>query len=318
MLTIDPMLGRAEDASRPSEDGGDGPGRGGLNNSEVGNMKVLQDVKVTYKMEGASFLARLKPFLQVKFGAAIDETRKALEQEKFRSSGGVSGKARLDPRNHEIARVALWKYAPIMLFSKEVSRPDWQEILKMYEGTVKVVYEEEFRDAVYAWKQDARTPTHDEKDLLFTSHQEKKEEGLTSSLQRNATVKLSRTKTTITKTFKVGEDGSRSKLDSLQDGKPHPYEVFGLALDGMVRLICIEQNFVSQFFHLSSVEQIDFFDAVSVSPDTRNGVDLSRLRIKDPDLNTAKQLTWALETLFSFFKKDMSNFVEWSLEHDPL
>lgn len=126
MLTIDPSLSFS--GSRPSEDGGSlSSGRpGGFGNSEIGSMRVLQEKKDVYKDEAAMFLRRLKTFLQVKFAAAVDETRKALEREKGNNLTRSAGRAKLDTRNHDLARETLWRYGPLMLFAREVDRLEWK------------------------------------------------------------------------------------------------------------------------------------------------------------------------------------------------
>ena len=132
MITIDPSLSLS--GPRASEDGSVRSGKpGGFGNSEIGSMRVLQEKKDVYKNESVQFLRRLKPFLQVKFGAAIDETRKALEHEKGSNLTRAAGKAKLDPRNHDLSRSLLWRYSPLMLFSREVDRIEWEELMKTYE-----------------------------------------------------------------------------------------------------------------------------------------------------------------------------------------
>ncbi len=240
MLTIDPSLSTT--MSRPSEDNSLGSGKpGGYGNSEIGSMRVLQEKKDVYKNEIAMFLRRLKPFLQVKFGAAIDETRKALEREKGSNLTRSAGKAKLDPRNHDLARELLYKYSPLMLFSREVDRLEWEELMKMYEMACRPLYQDEFRDATFAWKRIARKPVGDEGDVLFTSQIEKQTEGIATTA-RKLTVKRSQT---LAKSLRspIGDNTSKSSLDK-SDGRLHPYEVFAGVLDETTPIMCMEQNFV--------------------------------------------------------------------------
>jgi hypothetical protein len=316
MLTIDPSLSFA--GPRPSEDGSLSSGRpGGFGNSEIGSMRVLQEKKDVYRNESVSFLRRLKPFLNVKFGAAIDETRKALEREKGGNLTRSAGKVKLDPRNHDLARNILWRYSPLMLFSREVDRPEWEEMLKTYEIACKPLYQDEFRDAVFSWKRVARKPTGDESDILFTSQIEKQTEGIATTA-RKLTVKRSQT---LAKSLRspIGDNSSKISVDKGTDGRLQPYEVFAGALDEMIPIMSMEQNFIVEFFHITSLEQHDFPDAVSAAPpDMRQGGDLRRPRVMEPNRDLAKIVVQSMEEVYSFFPSDMQALVNWSLQADPL
>jgi hypothetical protein len=315
MVTIDPSLSAPE--TRASEDGSVRSGKpGGFGDSEIGSMRVLQEKKDVYRNESIIFLRRLKPFLQVKFAAAIDETRKALEREKGSNLTRVAGKAKLDSRNHDLSRNVLWKYSPLMLFSREVNREEWAEFRKSYEFVTHQLYQDEFREAVFAWKRIARKPTGDESDVLFTSQIEKQTEGIATTA-RKLTVKRSQT---LAKSLRspIGDHSSKTAVDK-SDGRLQPYEVFGGALDEMIPIMTMEQNFMVEFFHVSSLEQHDFPDAVAASPpDQRRGGDLRRPRVMDPDRDLAKQVVFMMDDIYSFFASDVQSLVDWSLQADPL
>jgi hypothetical protein len=314
MLTIDPSLGLS--GPRPSEDGSLKSGQvGGIGNSEIGNMRVLQEKKDVYRMEVAAFIRRLKPFLQVKFGAAVDETRKALEREKG-SSLARAGKVKLDPRNHDLSREVLWRYSPLMLFSREVDRPNWEELMKTYETVARPLYQDEFRDAVFAWKRIAKKATGEESEILFTSQIEKQTEGIATTA-RKLTVKRSQTLAKSLRSPLGGDNSSKTSVAS--DGKLQPYEVFGGILEEMIPIVSMEQNFIVEFFHVTSLEQYDFPEAVALAPpNERRGGDLRRPRVMDPNRELAKQVVQSMEEVYSFFQGDMQLLVDWSLQSDPL
>jgi hypothetical protein len=279
-------------------------------------MRVLQEKKDVYKNESVSFLQRLKPFLQVKFGAAIDETRKALEREKGTNLNRVAGKAKLDSRNHDLARSLLWRYSPLMLFSREVNPTEWEDLIKTYELVCRPLYQDEFRDAVFAWKRIARRPTGDEGEILFTSQVEKQTDGLATTARR-LTVKRSQT---LAKSLRspIGDNSSKAVLDK-SDGRLHPYEVFGGALDEMIPIMSMEQNFIVEFFHVTSLEQYDFPEAVAAAPpEMRQGVDLRRPKVMDPNRDLAKKVVASMDEIYSFFLGDMQALVDWCLQADPL
>jgi hypothetical protein len=315
MLTIDPSLGVS--SSRPSEDGSLGSTRpGGYGNSEIGSMRVLQEKKDVYKGEITLFLRRLKPFLQIKFAAAIDETSKAMEQEKKGNLSRAAGRAKLDSRNFDLARNILWKYSPLMLFAREVDRLEWEELLKMYEAACRPMYQNQFREVVFAWKRIVRKPIGDESDILFTSQVEKQTEGIATTA-RKLTVKRSQT---LAKSLRspIGDSTGKSSQDKV-DGRLQPYDIFAGLLDETIPIIIMEQNFLVEFFHISSLEQHDFPDAVNAaSPDLRRGSDLKRTRVMDPNRDLAKLVVNSMEEIYSSYAPDMQGLVEWTLQADPL
>lgn len=315
MLTIDPSLGVS--GPRRSEDGSLNSGKpGGYGNSEIGSMRVLQEKKDVYRDEIAMFIRRLKPFLQVKFGAAVDETRKALEREKGSNLARAAGRVKLDPRNHDLCRDVLWRYSPLMLFSREVDRLEWEELMKMYEGVTRPLYQDEFRDAVFAWKRIGRKATGDEGDILFTSQVEKQTEGIATTA-RKLTVKRSQT---LAKSLRspIGDNGSKTNIDK-SDGRIPPYEVFSGVLEEVIPIMSMEQNFIVEFFHVSSLEQHDFSDAVSQAPpDSRRGGDLRRPRVMDPNRDLAKTVVQSMEEVYSFFAGDLQALMDWALQSDSL
>ncbi len=318
MLTIDPSLSFSGSAPRSSEDGSLNSGKvGGFGSSEIGSMRVLQEKKDVYKNESINFLRRLKPFLQVKFAAAIDETRKALERERGNNLTRSAGRAKLDTRNHDLAREVLWKYGPLMLFAREIDRLEWEELLKVYEMVCKPLYQDEFRDAVFAWKRISRKPTGDEGDILFTSQIEKQTEGIATTA-RKLTVKRSQT---LAKSLRspIGDSNNKSTSDKGPDGRLQPHEVFSGALEEMIPVMSMEQNFIVEFFHITSLEQLDFPEAVAAaSPEKRLGGDLKHPRVMERNRDLAKLVVQSMEEAYTFWGGDMQALLDWSLQADPL
>lgn len=317
MLTIDPSLSLS--GSRPSEDGSLTSSRpGGFGGSEIGSMRVLQEKKDVYRNQSTMFLQRFKPFLNVKFAAAIDETRKALEREKGNNLARVPGKAKLDPRNHDLARDALWKYSPLMLFSREVDRLEWEDIIKTYEMVCRPLYQDEFRDAVFSWKRIAKKPTGDENDMLFTSQVEKQTEGIATTA-RKLTVKRSQTLAKSLRSPIGGDNSSKASIDRTTDGRLQTHEVFSGILEEMVPIVSMEQNFIVEFFHVTSLEQHDFPDAVAAAPPSARRVgDLRRTKVMEPNRDLAKLVIQSMEEIYSSFPNDMQALIDWCLQADPL
>lgn len=315
MVTIDPSLSIS--GPRPSEDGSLRSGKaGGFGNSEIGSMRVLQEKKDVYRATSVEFLQRLQSFLHMKFRAAIDETRKALDREKGGNLTRAAGKGKLDPRNHDLARNMLWRYSPLMLFSREVAHVEWEKFLQDYELACKPLYQDEFRDAVFAWKRVARKPHGDESDILFTSQTEKHTEGIASTAARKLTVKRSQTLAKVRSP--MGDSGNKTSVDKA-DGRLQHHEVFAGALDEIVPIMSMEQNFIVEFFHVTSLEQHDFADSIAAAaPDMRRGSDLRRPKIMDPNRSLAKRVVQTMEEIFTFFSGDVQALVDWSIQIDPL
>lgn len=304
MIKIDPTLGNSE--SRKSEDE-NGDQTLGLD-SDYGKMRIVQEKKEMYLSESSQFMRRLVVFMERQFSEAFRETKNALD-------GALSKKA--DARNHEAGRDLLWLYSPLILYARDVDLDNWNRILQIYQDRSHPVYKAEFRDAMEAWKKNARKMTGDETELLFTAQQEKKEEGLATTA-RKLTVKRSQT---LARTLRspLG-DGSRSNLvDKTPDGRALPYEVFAGVLDDLLPLVEMEQNFIVDFFHATTLEQSDFPDLVAASrPHDRRGGDLKRHRLMEPDRDLARRVTKAMEAIFVFLESSLQQLVDWVLNMDPL
>ncbi|KAL1624200.1 hypothetical protein SLS54_004130 [Diplodia seriata] len=295
MITIDPAIRQGAEVV---------DGASGMGNSELSNMRALQEKKQRYLQEAAIFLKRLGQHMDMTFGAALLNTRDAISRQ---NAGSVS--TRLDPATHDFARNALWQYSPLLLFAKEIDLQTWDNLLKMYQARARPVYQEEFRDNATAWKKMARRPTGEEQDLLFTS-QEKDTETLKTTA-RKLTVKRSGT------LARGLRSNSNEKAD--KGGRLYPYEAFAGALDEMAPLVFTEQNFVVEYFHASSTENVDFADAVtSAPPHARKGSNLLARKMFEPDRALAKRVVEVMDDIFSFWPTELQNLVEFVVNSDPL
>jgi hypothetical protein len=301
MIKIDPTLGNSD--ARASEDA-NGDHALGLE-SDYGKMRIVQEKKEMYRTESAQFMRRLVIFMERQFSEAYAETKRALD-------GALSKKA--DARNHEAGRDLLWMYSPLILYARDVDLDNWDRILQVYQDRSHPVYKAEFKDAMEAWKKNARRAMGDESELLFTAQQEKKEEGL-STTARKLTVKRSQTLARLRSPLL---DGSRSS-DKTPDGKFLPHEVFAGVLDDLLPLAEMEQNFIVDFFHATTLEQTDFPELVAAArPQDRRGGDLRRHRLMEPDRDLARRVTKAMEAIFSFLETSLQQLIDWALSLDPL
>lgn len=294
MVTIDPTL--RQHASVGDADSS----TGGLGTSEVANMRALQEKKDTYNMECTLFIERLRGHLDITFGAAFMSAKDALT----RSGNSLKASTKFEPGPHDLARALLWRYSPLLLFIRDVDTDAWQSLMKLYQTHAQAVYRNEFRDNILTWKQAARKRL-DDAEILFTTH-EKESESLASTA-RKLTVKRSQT---LAKTLRTA---SGDKIGN-QDGKAFPYEAFAGALEEMTSLILMEQNFIVDYFHATSNENLDFADAVMAAPpEGRRGTNLHARKLYEPNRSMAKRVCEVMEDLFSFWLSDMQNFVEWTL-----
>lgn len=306
MITIDPRL--RQPGSRPSSSSGhlrlDPNSSLDRVGNEVSTMRAVQEKKDRYRVESVQFVQRFKQFMLSKFREAEAQTSKAVETK--RHSNMPTSNSKLDLRRRDASRAGLWTYSPLMLFAREMDLFEWEEILRLYESTAKKTYQEEFRDNISAWKRTARKPTGDDQDYLFTS-QEKESDNIVA---RKLTVK--RTKTL--------REGSRNPSgEKPQDGGINGFEAFAGALYDMSQAIFLEQNFVVDLFHISSLENAEFPDLAAASlPETRMGGNIGERKLFDPDRNMAKRVQNMMDDMYSFWPSEMQTFVDWTVKQDAL
>lgn len=305
MMKIDPSMGNTETRKSEDESGDQSLGL----DSDYGKMRIVQEKKEMYVAESSQFMRRFVEFMARQFDEAARATKAALD-------GALSKK--VDPRNHEAGRDILWMYSPLVLYARDVDLDNWNRTLQIYQERTSPIYKAEFKEAMEAWKKNARKMTGDESEILFTSQQEKKEEGLATTA-RKLTVKRSQT---LARSLRspLGSEGSRANLaEKTPDGRSLPFEVYAGVLDDLLPLVEMEQNFIVDFFHASTLEQSDFPDLVAASrPRDRRGGDLKRHRLMEPDRELARRVTRAMEVIFQFLESNLQQLMDWVLGMDPL
>lgn len=305
MIKIDPSLGG--DQARRSEDVGIETDRSmGLDKSDYGKMRIVQEKKQMYLQESSLFMRRLIEYMARQFIEAQGETSRQLNEALSR---------KVDSRHHDAGRDMLWSYSPLVLYARDVDRKNWDRLLQLYQGQTQPVYKREFQQIIAAYKKYARKMPPDElADLLFTSHAERKEEGIATTA-RKLTVKRSQT---LAKSLRSPLDGSKTNLKS-SESHSLPCETFASVLDDLLPLVEMEQNFIVDFFHATTLDQSDFPDAVAASrPRDRSGGDLKRHRLMEPDRDLARRVTRAMETIFAFLDPELNNLIHWVLASDSL
>ena len=304
MLTIDPKLrhnvGKSIDMDQASLRRRSSVGHA---TSELSSMHAVREKKETFRRESIDFIQRLKRHLSRMFLDMEQRTKDALESNRSTKAPAISTK--LDHHVRDAAKNDLWLFSPLILFAREMEPPEWEGILRMYESRIKTQYQEEFVDNVSAWKKVTRKPTGDEQDVLFTT-QEKENESLVG---RKLTVKRS-------KTVRAGDRISSG--DKPKDGKVTAYEAFAGALTEAARVIFVEQNFVVDLFHASSLDSQDFIDAHAIDPAQRGAGDLMVKKPFDPDRDMAKTVSAVMEEIYSFWPAELQGLADWTIKQDAM
>lgn len=305
MMKIDSSITGSE--LRKSEDGSSGSQQSSLN-TDYGKMRIVQEKKEMYRSESAAFLQRFSAFMARQFEKASQEIKGVVD-------GALSKK--VDPAHHDVGRELLWRYSPLVLYAREVDLEGWNQCLQAYQERNLPLYKFRFKDIADSWKRNARKSTGEEAELLFTTEIERQHEG-TMTTARKLTVKRSQT---LARSLRnpLGEGSSKTSLDKVSDGRNLPYEVYAGMMDDLIPLVEIEQNFIVDFFHATTLETADFPDlVVATKPRDRRGGDLKRHRLMEPDRELARRVTRAMEAIFSFLEQDLQNTVDWVLSQDPL
>ena len=309
LVTIDPAFvessrsGTTKDLRRMASNSGFG-------NSELATMQALQEKKNRYLNESAMFLDRLKKHMDITFGAAFMETKDALSNINMANTPSTESNIVA----HDAGRNTLWMLSPVILFAKEIDRASWISLIRVYQTQAAPVYQDEIRDNIQAWKGFARKPTGDEQDLLFTA-QEKETESITGAA-RKLTVKRSQT---LARGLRAASGDKETKANKTQDGKLYAYDVFSKVLEDISPLLLTEQNFITDFFHATSTNSVDFPDAVNTAPPEKRRATNLRLRKQfESDRAMAKQVAEVMEEIFSFWPTEIQGLVAWAIKADPL
>ncbi|KAF4336416.1 hypothetical protein FBEOM_9707 [Fusarium beomiforme] len=279
-------------------------------NPDFKQMRIVQEKKLVYDQESAMFIGRFVAFMSRQFDHAFTETKIAME-------GALSRK--VDPIHHELGRDILWQFSPLMLYARDMHPDEWNQLIQIYQDKGQPVYRVEFQAVIASWRRNARQATGEEAEILFTSAVEKHQEGGVATTARKLTVKRSGTLARALRSPR--EEGSqKSKADKgVSDNRDAPYEVFAGVMDNLLPLMQMEQNFIVDFFHATTLEQIDFPDAVAATPPhDRGGTDLRRPRLMEPDRELARRILRAMEVIFSFLESELLRLMEWVVGQSPL
>ncbi|KAJ5477466.1 hypothetical protein N7539_007610 [Penicillium diatomitis] len=273
--------------------------------TEIGQMRAIRERKDEYRQAALTFLQRLKPFMAVALKTAEQKRTDAV-------TGSPTDPLKLDGLARQKFREEVWRYNTLMLFAKEVSISEWQDLVLLYEQQSKPSYQNDLRENLAAWKKVARKPTGDEQELLFTHQEKEKEaEGITLAA-RKLTVRRGKTiRAAAGLRLGSGEKKSTAKVE--------PFEAFGSSLREALQLMTHEQNFIVQFFHLDSLAIADFSELVAAAgPEARPCPSFTAKQTPDADRQAAKRVEQIMDDIFSFWPNDLQSTVDWVVQADPM
>lgn len=281
-------------------------GIGGLGVEGIGSMAALQERKDDYRTTVGSFMQRLNQFAQEKFQNEFRALSRSLKQVEFTNA------VRPHLPGHETAYHSFWRFSGIVAFAKDIDGDQYYEVQKLYERPAKHLFVEEFRDHILAWKKITRQPTQEEIDLVFTTP-EKEYEHSAVSAARKLTVKKS--------IARIRGDSFSTKEPLRPVGIIPTYEAFAGAFGEIFQLVFKEQNFIVEFFQLSSQAPANFLEFVgngSTTPDSRRLGDLGGFKSVETDKVKAKAIWDFMNDIFSFLTAELQNLADWATSSEPV
>ncbi|KAL1297335.1 hypothetical protein AAFC00_004881 [Neodothiora populina] len=309
MVTIDPSI-RSQNGLAASY-----ISRGnGLEGTAIASMQALQEKRQAYLQESTAFCQRVLRHLDTIFDATLQRAKPALRSSNTPSASPL----KLNGPAYNQARENLWQYSPLILFTKEINQQAWEGLFRMYQSKARPLYSEVFRGNAESWRKGVRKNTGEAAELLFTSSVEKEpSEGL-SSTARRITVKRSQTLAKF-RAASGDKPANTNDVRQAQAGRLMPCEVFAGVLEEQIPLVGMEQNFIVGLFHATSLDTVDFADAVmAATPAARISPDLGARRLMEPDRNVARRVSDIMEELFGFWSTEMKTLMEWAVAEDPI
>lgn len=273
-------------------------------NNDLGEMRAVREKKDQYAQYSQDFIRRFCQHMNVSF-KNLENTRD--DDMSFKNSSDSS----LSLTTQRTVRQDLWIYNGMILFVREVNSYEWKTLIKSYEMSIRGTYQDQFRTVAMSSRREARKPSGEEHEALFTyQEKDKPDDSLTSSAARKLTVKRGKT---------VRNAGLKPALSNKQHGKPDAHEVFQQVLEQQAKIVAEEQNFMVCFFHLSSQSNADFIELVSGrKPEERRLPNLNNKIPFEPDKNISSTIQASIEAIYSFWLNDLQSQLDWVLNSDQL
>lgn len=249
-----------------------------------------------YKQESDAFLARFAKFCHIKFQTAV-------------LSSSAPPKDGAPPQiidGHDDGYMSLFQYSALMLYARDIA-PQLQSDIRMeYAGIAKNSWRDAILSFAAQWRPMVRKA--DDGDAFFSP------QAMSGNALRAATLKRSNT---FAK--QIRSVGKSEKEKPEDESKMPGSQVFSIILDNLTLILTIEQNFVVDLFHLSSLQSIDFPDYVSLN--VRTELNLTRLedhRQIEPNRTLAKQRYELMDGIFGWLQSDLINLGDYFVKLDPV
>ncbi|KAK6342627.1 hypothetical protein TWF718_008022 [Orbilia javanica] len=310
IVTIDPTVGTAAGAKpAPAETELD---EIALGEAGMGKMMALKDKKDKYVDDSRMFARRLIEYMKIKYRQDLMTLVKPLDGSAPVARGRSAGRPKA--LTHIDVYHSLYKFAGLILFTRDIDRSSYLTLVREYAVAVKDQFTEEIGNNIWGWKGIMRKPTAEDQEILFT-HAEKESEG--SSVRGLAVMRSA----TRAKQFRTqsNDTSARATAERAQDGRILGSECFSGFLDDIIPLVAAEQNFLSEFFHMSSNSASNYLEFVqSGHPDDRRPSDINRRRVPEQDKAVAKRLYETMTDVFGFLATEMQSFIAVITSNDPL
>lgn len=303
MLTINPnMKGDAQNALQTNDK---------VDSVNLMNMHALQERFQVYKDESDRFCQQLNRDLSSIYYSALQQAIPALMQSGQRSGRGSPWS--LNPAACNAGRAGLWRYGPILLYTQEVSNPSWITLLNSYSDIARPLYQSVATSTLDSLRKSIMPFNTEDGGVLFTSKAKLSADGLDKT-GRKISMKRSQT------FMRSGRASTSDKSKPITSGQQMASEAFASMLSEWCPILITEQNFIVDLFHASTLDTLDFIDAVrSAPPDQRVGPsDLLSPRGPELDRNMADQVAKTMQSVFDFWPAEVIIFVEDAISTDPI
>ncbi|ODQ53339.1 hypothetical protein SAICODRAFT_7063 [Saitoella complicata NRRL Y-17804] len=274
----------------------------------MGGMGAVQERRQDYVAASEEFLRRLTQFMIMKFQAGV------ITYVRPKDKSSRQRKPQL--LSHDEAYTHLYRYAPLMLYAKEINAQRFADLQQHYVKPVKAAYSTDCAEFIDAYRTMTRKATQDENEMTFTGAREAAMQSTVATM-RSATLKRSGT---VARNLRAPiEEALGREKDRDQEGKVYAHEVIASMFDEIMPILIQEQNFLVKLFHLSSVSSDSYADYVEHQAGRElNLKDLNQLKSKDTDRTIARVLSDVMDQAFGFLRDDMRTFAEWCTNLDKI
>jgi exocyst complex component 1 len=275
---------------------------------QLSKMRALQDKRSGYLEASDTFLKRFKNYMNVICGQAMMEI-----QASAKTASSKTSEMDISVDDVHVGREVLWKYSPLILYTKSLNRDAWLDIIKTYQTQMRVIYSNGITTKIQICKKLARGNPGDEQFILFTSDAQADSTYLNS---RKITVKRSQT---LARQLRNASGEKSIRQAASQNGSIFPCEAVEQTINEVTPLLLSEQMFLVDFFHATTTETMDFSDAVQLSlPENRHGpLDLHR-KPYEPDQEMTQLIADIMTDLFSFLPNELQSLISWATSMGPL